>query len=151
MANYIDDLRKLIGSRPIIYTGVTVIILNEKNEILLQQNASTGEWGTIGGALELGESFEEAAERGLVEETGLTVHDLKFITLLSGKDFYYKYPNGDEVYYVTAVFESSKATGQAIADNHEITKLRYFNMNSPIRNLNPVSKNILHWSGYYPK
>jgi 8-oxo-dGTP pyrophosphatase MutT (NUDIX family) len=146
--DHIGELRKLIGTRPIIYTGVTIIIFNDKNEILLQKNAGTREWGTIGGALELGESFEEAAKRELLEETRLLAHDLKFITLLSGREFYYKYPNGDEVYYATAVFESSKVSGEPIADKHEGTELRYFDVKLPVENLNPISRKILMRSGY---
>jgi 8-oxo-dGTP pyrophosphatase MutT (NUDIX family) len=148
MKNYITDLRKIIGSRPIIYTGVTVIVRDDKNQILLQRNAITNEWGTIGGALELGESFEEAAARELLEETGLKANTLKFITLLSGKDFYYEYPNGDEVYYATAVYEAIDVTGNPVADTIEGTELRYFNVELPIEILNSISKLILEKTAY---
>jgi hypothetical protein len=35
LGDYIGDLRKLIGTTPIIMCGANVILLNEKDEILL--------------------------------------------------------------------------------------------------------------------
>lgn len=52
--SYIQNLRKFIGHAPIINVGATVIVLNEKNEILLNLRTDTGAWGIIGGGMELG-------------------------------------------------------------------------------------------------
>lgn len=52
--SYISELRKLVGHQPIINAGATVIVLNEKNEILLNLRTDTNTWGIIGGGLELG-------------------------------------------------------------------------------------------------
>src|SRR5690554_1455066 len=101
---YIMDLRNMVGSRPLIMAGSCVIVLNEQGHILLQKRTDSLDWGTIGGALELGESLEEAAARELYEEAGLRANQFKFVTLLSGKDMYYKYPHGDEIYNVMAVY-----------------------------------------------
>lgn len=35
MADYVRELRKLIGSRPIILCGAGVIVINSRGEILL--------------------------------------------------------------------------------------------------------------------
>ncbi len=60
---YIEDMRKLVGNHPLILIGSHVIIVNEKNEILLQLRTDFNMWGIIGGALEYGETLEEAAKR----------------------------------------------------------------------------------------
>lgn len=60
---YIADLREAIGTRPIILVGAAVIVRNDKGQILLQKRSDTRDWGTIGGALELGEALEDAAAR----------------------------------------------------------------------------------------
>ncbi len=33
---YVMDLRKIVGSRPLVITGASVIILDENNRLLLQ-------------------------------------------------------------------------------------------------------------------
>ncbi|WP_442601796.1 NUDIX domain-containing protein [Paenibacillus sp. KN14-4R] len=98
--------------------------------------------------MELGESFEEAARRELFEEAGLSAKALKFITNLSGQDFYYKYPHGDEVYNALAVFEAIGVEGIPTINDDEGLELRYFSMDEPIENLNSNSYMILKQSGY---
>lgn len=146
--SYIRDLRKLIGTRPIIMTGVTVIVKNDKNHILLQKRTDSLDWGTIGGALELGETLEEAARRELFEEAGLRAQKLNFVTVLSGSEFYYTYPNGDEVYNVVSVYEAKEVEGVPKINDDEGLELRYFSMEEEITGLNPNAKMILKRSGY---
>ncbi len=148
---YINDLRKKVGTRPIILTGVALIVLNETGEILLQRRTDTGDWGTLGGALELGETFEEAAVRELYEEAGLKteISNLKHVTVLSGPDMYFKYPNGDEVFNALVVYEITKTEGIPQVNDDEGFEVRYFSRNECIENLNPMAKIILKKCGYY--
>lgn len=145
---YIMELRKLVGTRPIILVGVTVIVKNSEGHLLLQKRTDSYDWGTIGGSLELGESFEEAARRELFEEAGLRAEELKFITNLSGQDFYYKYPHGDEVYNAIAVFEAIKVQGIPTINDDEGLELRYFSLDESIENLKSNSYMILKQLGY---
>lgn len=101
---YIMELRKIIGTRPIIMAGACTILMNELGQILLQQRKDNGLWGLPGGSLEPGESMEEVARRELYEETGLIAHKIKLLNIFSGMDLYYKYPHGDEVYNVVAAY-----------------------------------------------
>lgn len=39
--NYIKSLRKYVGTNPIIAPGSAIIVLNRKNEILLQLRSDT--------------------------------------------------------------------------------------------------------------
>ena len=59
---YIQQLRELVGFRPIIMVGTGVLLLKEK-EVLLQRRRDNGLWGIPGGSLEPGESLEETARR----------------------------------------------------------------------------------------
>lgn len=145
---YIMELRELIGTRPIIMVGVTVVVKNREGHLLLQKRTDSLDWGTIGGSLELGETFEEAARRELFEEAGLKAEKLKFVANLSGKDFYYKYPNGDEVFNTIAVFEAVHVQGIPTINDDEGLELKYFSIDEPIDNLNSNSYMILKHLGY---
>ncbi|WP_166243050.1 NUDIX hydrolase [Paenibacillus turpanensis] len=145
---YIMDLRKMVGSRPLIMAGACVIVKNDAGHILLQKRTDTKDWGTIGGALELGESLEEAAARELLEEAGLTAEKFTFVTVLSGKEMYFKYPHGDEVYNVLAVYEATGVTGEPTIQDDEGLELAYFPLDKPIANLNPFSELLLRKTGY---
>ena len=104
MSNYILDLRKAVGHRPLLQVGASVIVENEAGEVLLQLRADNQLWGYAGGSVELDEVVEEAAARELYEETGLHAKKLELFGVFSGPDMHYTYPNGDEVSNIDIVF-----------------------------------------------
>lgn len=61
--------------------------------------------GIPGGSKELNETLEECAIRELKEETNINIHDLELITVLSGNEYYFKYPNADETDCVIALYK----------------------------------------------
>ncbi|GAE34977.1 NUDIX hydrolase [Halalkalibacter akibai] len=140
--DYIKMIRSIAGSQPLILTACSVVVLNEKNEILLQHRTDTNNWGIPGGFMELGESVEESARRELLEETGLTVGKMKLYTVFSGEDFYFTYPNGDEVYNVIVSFVSRDVSGELVAD-HEAHELRYFALDALPEEMIPTSRLML--------
>lgn len=143
MSDYITKLRQLVGSMPVILVGSTVIVLNEKREVLLQFRSDISMWGLPGGAMEPGETLEETAERELYEETGLRASKLQFLTILSGHQDYFKYPNGDEVFGVTAVFLAEQVDGQLSAVDGESLALNYFSLNALPSNLVKKAQDII--------
>ncbi|KGR84384.1 NUDIX hydrolase [Lysinibacillus odysseyi] len=144
--NYIQSLRKVIGTKPIIAPGSAVIVLNEQNEILLQLRSDTNDWGIPGGGMEIGDSLEETARKELFEETGLEAQDLELLDIASGKEFYYQFPHGDEIYNVTAVFKAMKVTG-TLMGNEESLELGYFPLDS-LPELNGTTEKLLKRIGY---
>ena len=97
MSNYIMDLRKIVGHRPLLQCAGSVIIENEKGEILLGKRTDNHLWGYAGGSVELEETVEECAMRELREETGLIADEMEFFMVNSGPEAHYIYPNGDDV------------------------------------------------------
>ncbi|MGG4130726.1 NUDIX hydrolase [Paenibacillus illinoisensis] len=145
---YIMELRKLVGSRPLIMAGSCVLVFNEEGHLLLQRRTDSLDWGTLGGSLEPGESLEEAAARELYEEAGLRAETYKLITVFSGQDMYYKYPHGDEVYNVTAVYEAKGIKGNPMVMDDEGLELRYFDLDQPVPEINPFTEYVLKKAGY---
>ncbi|MBP5655413.1 MAG: NUDIX hydrolase [Clostridiales bacterium] len=142
---YIMDLRKELGHRPIIMAAAGVIVINDRNEVLLQKRADNGFWGLPAGSMELGESFEECARRELFEETGLTAGKLEICATESGKETHYIYPNGDEVYAAAVMYICREWSGEMKVQEEEITEQRFFDLNDlpSEEELDPVNKPII--------
>lgn len=138
--DYISSLRDKVGHAPVILVGALVLIFNKDKQLLLQLRSDNESWGLPGGTMELGESFEEAATREVYEETNLEIQNLKFITNFSGKDYHMVYPNGDEAYTVTALFESEEYEGELSADIKETQNLKFFDLDKLPQNISPPVK-----------
>lgn len=123
---YILELRKKLGSRPLIMAGAGVIIINDKNEILLGKRTDNGYWDYPAGSMELGESFEECARREVSEETGLTCGKLEYFMELSGEDSFYEYPNGDQVWLAAIIYICRDFSGEMKAQEDEVTVQKFF-------------------------
>ena len=134
---YIMDLRKIVGSRPLVMTGASVILLNQKNRLLLQLRKDNNCWGLAGGSLEPGETLEEVAKRELFEETGLSANKLILFNVFSGEEFYYKYPHGDEVYNVITTYICTDYDGELKINNDEVKDLHFFDVHKIPPNINP--------------
>lgn len=140
---YIEDLRKIVGTQPLLLVGVAVAVVNEKGELLLQKR-SDGLWGVPGGFMELGESTEEAGRREIFEETGLEIGRLDLAGVFSGKEHHVKLPNGDEFYPVTIAYISTEMKGGVLqADGQDTTEAKFFNVNELPEGLNPLIKNLI--------
>lgn len=145
--SYIKELRKYVGHEPILTAGVGLLVFNNENKILMQLRTDYNQWGFPGGSMELGESFEEVAFRELKEETNLEIDDLKLIKILSGKDTYREYPNGDKLYDITAIFVIKKYHGELKINDDESKKLDWFDINSLPENMTEHTKNYIEKFG----
>ena len=128
---YIMDLRKHIGHTPLIGVGATTLVFNDKNELLLNLRTDTNTWGIPGGSMELYETIEETAVRELKEETGICAEELQLVTVLSGEDFYFEYPNGDKMCTVIVLFKVLNYKGTLKVSDNESKALEFF----PLTNL----------------
>lgn len=140
--SYIQELRTLVGHRPIIMVGSAVLLL-QKDQVLLQRRKDNGLWGIPGGSLEPGESLEEAAIRETFEEVGLVIEKLTLFGVYSGKDQFYVYPNGDQIYDVCVAYSSHDFHGEIQPDTSEVLELAFFPLDELPIDLNPLDQIIL--------
>jgi ADP-ribose pyrophosphatase YjhB (NUDIX family) len=133
--SYVSELRDLIGHRPLILVGSVVIIINDKNQILLQRRVDRNKWGLPGGLMELGESTEDTARREVFEETGLSLGDLHLIDIFSGKDNFVKLPNGDQFYVVATCYYTREYHGEMVIDLTESFEMQFTDIDDIPENL----------------
>jgi len=101
--DYIKWIRSKVGHEKIFINYAMGFILNDQGQVLVNRRADSGLWGFIGGAVELGETFEQAFAREVKEEVGLK--ELEFIKQLGTYTILdFVYPNGDRVQPVEVVF-----------------------------------------------
>lgn len=127
MPNYLLDLRKVVGKRPLIVAGVAGLVLRDE-QILLIKRSDNGLWGLPAGSIELYESPQEAMCRELLEETGLKTHvsDIQLLNVFGGELFTYIYPNGDQCSNVTSSFLIEKFSGEMVKVTDESSDCRFF-------------------------
>ena len=125
MSPYYSKLRERIGNSLLLMPGVAAIIRNPEGELLLQKK-SDGTWSLPAGAIEPGETPEEALEREVKEETGYTVRDLQLVGTFGGLEFRYIYPNGHEVENIVLLYLCSCDDMVALPTDEETQLLQYF-------------------------
>ena len=122
---YISDIRKYVGHMPVQHTAASVIVENEKGEILLQKRTDNGSWSYCGGAVEL------------FEETGLTAESLELFGVFSGEEQHYIYPNGDEVSTIDILYICRRYSGEMKCQPEEVEELRFFDIDHIPHNICP--------------
>ena len=89
------------GNPSLIHRVVHVLVFNSKNELYLQKRSAAkdvhpGKWDTsVGGHVDMGESYHNAAVREMAEELGIRQENLSFL-------YKYLHQNDHESEYVCA-------------------------------------------------
>jgi 8-oxo-dGTP pyrophosphatase MutT (NUDIX family) len=123
---YLRELRELVGDRLLVLPSVAVLLWDAEERLLLVRESQTGQWQTIGGAVEPDESPHEAAAREAAEEANVVIAIERLRSVLGGPEFRLRYPNGDRVSYVPTVFDARLVSGVPRADGDETTEVAWF-------------------------
>ncbi|MDS9473075.1 NUDIX hydrolase [Sporosarcina pasteurii] len=135
---YVEELRSIVGHRPLILCGSGVAVFNGEGEILLVKKFD-GKWGIPGGFIELGESAEEAGQREVLEETGIEIGLLELVAVISGQQTYVRLENKDEYYSVTIVYKTKDIIGGTLKpDGVEVEDAKFFSIDRLPGNMNPL-------------
>ncbi|HYF03194.1 MAG TPA: NUDIX domain-containing protein [Patescibacteria group bacterium] len=143
MAEYSKEIRKKVGTGKILIPGTACILLNERDEILLQLRSSNRKWGCPGGLMDIGETVIESLKREVFEETNLTIENPVLLGIYSGTTFEGKYPDGNEIASVLMAFIVREFSGELRCDEESL-EMKFFNVRELSRNLHPHHGPYLH-------
>nr|WP_246805757.1 NUDIX domain-containing protein [Rhizobium leguminosarum] len=113
-------LRGLIGNRLLLLPSIAAVVHDHAGNLLLQEKASGEGWSLPAGAIEPGETPQEAIIREVMEETGLAVVPTTVLGVFGGRDFRYTYPNGGHI------VQMPSRCGSRRAEDTETRALEYF-------------------------
>lgn len=121
--DYITYIRNKVGHDEIFLNFSGAWIQNRRG-VLLEKRKDFNCWGLVGGALELGETFQDAVIREVHEETGLNCSVGDLVGLYSG--YRIEYPNGDKAQLVSAFFHVFVDPRHDPIPSQEAFEVRYF-------------------------
>ncbi|QOS38957.1 NUDIX domain-containing protein [Treponema rectale] len=102
--DYIPYMRKMIGHKRMLTVGLCCLILNEKNQLLLEKRTDNGLYCIPGGSLDFDETVIEGVKREVREETGILLKEVSLFMIQSGSKMQLSYPNGDVTDYMDLCF-----------------------------------------------
>jgi len=121
--------------RPKFRAAVAALVFNEKGQILLFKHTYRKfMWGIPAGGLEHREQPMEAVLREFYEETGMQIQVEKLLTVSSAR----------EDHHLTVVY-LCKITGGEFKPSHEISEMKYFDVNDLPRMLF-AEKDLIRWA-----
>ena len=99
--------------------------LDEEERVLMIMGRGSNRWGVAGGGRESGETFEEAAVREVVEETGVDC-EITDCFLLAHEIFRSEEPADDEVHLLYVFFDAAYTGGHVEIQPGELNGATWF-------------------------
>ena len=121
---FVSALRSRIGHELLWLPGVTGVVLDEADRLLMGRRADNGLWALISGILEPGEEPAQGLVREIAEETGVRAEVLALTSISSGDRV--TYPNGDVSQYLDLTFLCRHLDGEPFVADDESTEVGWF-------------------------
>jgi ADP-ribose pyrophosphatase YjhB (NUDIX family) len=86
-----------------LWTVAVVVVRDEGGRVLLRRSGAAA-WALPGGTIAPGETVEDAARRGVREETGVVVGRLRLLGVSSGPELALALPGGGRLHRVAIAF-----------------------------------------------
>jgi 8-oxo-dGTP pyrophosphatase MutT (NUDIX family) len=124
--DFILDLRRLVGTRPLPLVGVTAVVVRD-DRVLLGRRSDNGALTPVTGIVDPGEEPATAAAREALEEAGVVirvdrlawVHQIDRVT----------YSNGDQSDYLDLTFRCTWLEGEPFPVDGEMSEVAWFPLN----------------------
>lgn len=140
--SFILDLRKKIGNDLLWLPGVTAVVLDDRDHVLLVKRADNKKWTLVTGCLEPGEGPAQGAVREVAEETCVSAVAERLLAVETIPAAVY--PNGDKVQFVDTAFRCRYLAGEAAVGDDESVELGWFGLDA----LPAMSERMTRCIGY---
>jgi ADP-ribose pyrophosphatase YjhB (NUDIX family) len=130
---YIQSLRNDLGTRLLLLPGVTAVVLDDRQRVLLCQRADNGTWALIAGVMDPGEQPAETVVREVYEETAVHVVPERLTSVFTQPPS--SYPNGDRCEFVDITFRCRAIGGEARVNDDESLQVGWY----PLDDLPPIT------------
>ncbi|WP_282692332.1 NUDIX domain-containing protein [Streptomyces sp. CC208A] len=127
--DFIRELRKSVGHQLLFLPGVSAVVLDDRDRILLGRRADTGAWAVIGGIVEPGEQPADCAVREVEEETGVLCVPERILLVETLREPVV-YGNGDICQYMDVSFACRAVGGEARVNDDESIDVGWFEADS---------------------
>ncbi|MEJ7744154.1 MAG: NUDIX domain-containing protein [Nocardioidaceae bacterium] len=124
--DFVLALREKIGSDLLWMPGVSGVVLDDHNRVLLTQRRDNGQWAVVSGILEPGEQPGLAILREIAEETGVVAVLERLVSVLAEPPKVL--PNGDQCQFLDLTFSCRYASGEAGVADDENLDVRWFDL-----------------------
>ena len=108
-----------------LVVGSSAVVVDHRNQILLQRRTDSGNWALPGGAMDIGETLAESAIREVKEETGFDVRIERIVGIYSDPGHVFAYDDG-EVRQEFSICLACAITGGALHVSSESTAVEFF-------------------------
>jgi ADP-ribose pyrophosphatase YjhB (NUDIX family) len=121
---FVLDLRARIGHDPLPLHGITAVVFDDADRVLLVRRADDGSWTLVTGCLEPGEQPAAGAVREIAEETGVLAKAERILSVSALPLM--ACPNGDQVHWLDIAFRCRALSGEARVNDDESIDVGWF-------------------------
>jgi ADP-ribose pyrophosphatase YjhB (NUDIX family) len=108
-----------------IVPSANVVVVNDRDEILLIQRSDNGNWALPGGAMDMGESLPDTAVRETLEETGVHCEVTGIVGIYTDPRHVILYTSNGEARQEFSVVFTARQTGGQPTPSDESTQVRW--------------------------
>ncbi len=124
---FVLRLREHVGHDLLWLTGVSAVVLDDSQRVLLAQRRDNSRWSIVSGILEPGEQPGEAMEREILEETAVVAVVERLVSVVSQTQPIV-YANGDQCLYLDLAFRCRYVDGTARVADDENLAVAWFDL-----------------------
>jgi ADP-ribose pyrophosphatase YjhB (NUDIX family) len=105
--------------------GASAIVADEEGRLLLHRRSDNERWALPGGAMDIGETIAQCAQREVKEETGLTVKAYRVVGIYSDPEHVFAYSDGEVRQEFSVCFACEIRAGE-ISKSDESLEVRFW-------------------------